>query len=486
MSKDRTDVSRSEIDHRSRRSWRSGCRLIRIGECICRGGVLLLAALLVCVGAVVPAVSAEFELIKIANQYKNIPSGTGKFTGFRTTVNTSKMVPTISGRAVVFVGYGNWVTLPSGRFAKQTGIYHGTGGKVRKIVDMATPVPECGGEFQTFFTPSKSGGHVAFRAITTEAEQGIFRVHDGQVSAIACSGPGGTEAPDYPGATFMTFGEPSVDKNGTVVFRGGTDKDPLYVPVGLYKSSLGGGGLQVITDRSVTNDPVFVSFGAGGTNTKIASIDNGVTAFLADAKLYPGQVCGGCLDGFAAKESAIWIYDGQSIEKIVHSDTWPKGAANFISSLGLPDIDRAGRIVFWANTAGYQLANQGIYRYYRGRLKRIADFDTVIPGTDQTFGYFGGNGHTPGHHNPSIDGNIIAFQGAPDMTLMNIGIYAWVKGELVKVVAPGDRIGNKTVTDTYLGYEAVSNGSIALMVQLRSGSGKNQLVVYRADLLPKD
>ena len=233
-----------------------------------------------------------------------------------------------------------------------------------------------------------------------------------------------------------------MDRHGTVVINGGTNLDPLYVPCGLYKSDPGSDEVEVIADRRLASDPVFVSFKFGST-FKIASIVDGIAAFEADIKLFPGDLCGCCLDGFGAKLGAIWLYDGETIKQIVSWNTKPRDAPNFISALSVPDSDGAGFVAFWANASAYRHHHEGIYRYYRGELRKIADFETIIPGTDQKFASFIGNG--PVSRPVSIRGDIVAFQGAPDLTLFNVGIYVWVAGELVKLIAPGDELGDQTV-----------------------------------------
>lgn len=431
-------------------------------------------------------VSADvIAFTRIADQHTLVDGGTGTFSGFRTTFNTWQKVPTIDGGEVVFVGYGNGVLLPPFRYVKQTGIYAGIGDVVRKIVDIYTSVPACGGDFLTFFPPSKAGDYVAFRAVTSEGAAGVFRVHDGEVTALACAGPGGTEPPDYPGATFMTFGEPSVDAHGTVVFRGGTDQDPMYVPQGIYKSLVGVDGLEVVADRSTDGDTAFVGFGGGGNNTKRAAIVDGVTAFLVDEKEVPGiSICGSCLDGFAAKHSAIFVDDGEGLQRIIAGREDRDFDGKTVAGVGLPDIDANGAIAFWANTSRDGVLDEAIFRADDGAFTIVADFDTLIPETNLTFAYFGSNGETPGHHNPSIDGGIVVFQGAPDLTLFNVGIYASVDGDLIKVVAPGDNLDGMAVVKTYLGYEAVDGTSIAFMVQLKDHIGRKQFAIYRADLMP--
>jgi len=98
---------------------------------------------------------------------------------------------------------------------------------------------------------------------------------------------------------------------------------------GIYQSVLGSNDLKVIADRRLASDPVFVSF-KFGTTLKIASIVDELIAFRADIKLYPGELCGGCLDGFGAKLGAIWLYDGEGIEQIVSYNNKPPGAPNYI------------------------------------------------------------------------------------------------------------------------------------------------------------
>ena len=401
----------------------------------------------------VPADPPTFVFTKI-DKDTPIPGGTGTFTYIDSPSYNEKMIPTIDGKTVAFVGFGPF---------SQSGVYAGEGpgdgSSLKMVVNRDTPIPDGSGAFKDFHAVSIAGQFLAFRGTGAAVGQvGIYRKSGGTLTRIADVQ---TEIPDRMGDLFGGFIDPSVDRDGTVAFRGGF----IYLRgLGVYKSV--GNTLETVADieTPVPGIPnTLFDSRLTGSQTDYVSIANGVVVFFMES-WYGAQPWAG-----------LYAHQGGSIAKAVDYNTQPQGASNAFVPLGMPATDAQGNIVFWGSTSpGGLVEENGIYLHREGALSRIADLQTQIPGTTDTFESFGLMFQTP-----SVDGDLVVFMGAATTNFADFGIYADVAGELLKVVAPGEMLDGKLVTRLYLGDEAVSDQSIAFLVGLEDG----RHAIYRADLL---
>jgi hypothetical protein len=396
-----------------------------------------------------------FTFTKIADKDTPIPGGTGVFTGFGFGIGIDNKTPTIDGKTVAFVNTGTF---------SQAGIYAGEGpgdgSSLRMVVNKETPIPDANGTFKDFFAVSMAGEHLAFRGTGVEVGQvGIYRKSGDTLTAIADIQ---TEVPGRQGDPFGGFVDPSVDRDGTVVFKGGF----IYRRgLGLYKSD--GNTLETVADidTPVPGNP-GQNFNSKLADTDLVTIANGVVVFFGESYYYS--------DG--TPWQGVYQQRTGSISKVVDFNTQPSGASNTFAPLGMPATDGQGNIVFWGDTSpGALVQENGIYLYRQGDLFLIADLETTVPGSTVTFATVG-----EGLLTPSVDGDLIAFMGAATTNPADLGIYADVAGELTKVIAPGDTLDGKVVMTLHLGDEAVSDNSIAFLVRFEED---RSYAVYRADLV---
>jgi hypothetical protein len=188
-------------------------------------------------------------LATVADLNTAIPDGMGNFINFTG--------PSISGGDVAFFGNGS---------GGQSGIYVGDG-TLAKVADENTAIPDGTGNFISVgFTPSISGGDVAFRGTGSGGQQGIY-VGDGTLATVAdlnTAIPGGT-------GNFLSFSSPLSTFGGDVAFRGfgSGGQTGIYAEIN--------GVLDVIIDNNDTLDGKAVAFLSLGTR----GLDGQNIAFFA-------------------------------------------------------------------------------------------------------------------------------------------------------------------------------------------------------------
>jgi hypothetical protein len=369
---------------------------------------------------------AAYVFTKIADMSTPIPGGSGNFTGFNSSVS-------ISGGTAAFQGFGS---------GTQSGIYTGAGGPVTRIADLNTPVPGGSGNFDFFVGPSTgpsiSGGIVAFNGGTSGgATQGVYIGSGGPLSRIADTStpiPGGS-------GNFTGFLSPSIS-GGTVAFAGfgsGTQG-------GVYTGA--GGPLTRIAD---TSTPIP---GGSGTISVIRSeltpISGGTVAFGAAG---------------SGTQQGVYTGSGGPLTRIADGSTpIPGGSGNFTGFAAFLSIS-GGTVAFGATGSGTQ---QGIYTGSGGPLTRIADTNTPIPGGFGNFTFLS---------DPSVSGGTVVFTGGGSGTQQ--GIYTWTGGVLSKVIASGDTLDGKTVSDALTTDDSLDGSSLALGVRFTN----NTTAVYEATLV---
>jgi len=96
-------------------------------------------------------------LSRVADLNTTIPNGTGNFTGFGLLA--------LSGGNVTFHGVGS---------SGQGGIYLFNGSALSRVADKNTAIPNGTGNFTGFGVPVLSGGNVAFFAVGSSGQGGIY------------------------------------------------------------------------------------------------------------------------------------------------------------------------------------------------------------------------------------------------------------------------------------------------------------------------
>jgi uncharacterized repeat protein (TIGR01451 family) len=231
----------------------------------------------------------------IATKTTPIPDGTGTFTGFGP--------PWVWSGVVVFRARGS---------GGQEGIYAHSGGGLRRVADLTTPVPGGTGHFVSFggssigkAVPATHDGTIVFRGTGSGGEFGVYKEVGGVLFVVADNTtpiPGGT-------GTFTSFDYSIIAgdvQDGVVVFIGQGSGGQF----GAYAHD--GTTLAVEVD---THTPVF-----GTTKTLIGfglqgfGLDAGHVAFLGDG---PGL------------EQAVYATLGGVLRPIVVSGTVLDGRTSF-------------------------------------------------------------------------------------------------------------------------------------------------------------
>jgi hypothetical protein len=113
--------------------------------------------------------SSGGSLKRVADLTTSIPGGTGSFTGF-------SEFPALSGNNVAFLARGN---------AGQEGVYLFADGALSRVADRNTPIPDGTGTFTELAEPVLSGGKVAFRAVGSSGQAGIYSFAGTGLSRVA-------------------------------------------------------------------------------------------------------------------------------------------------------------------------------------------------------------------------------------------------------------------------------------------------------------
>jgi hypothetical protein len=191
---------------------------------------------------------------RIADTRTPIPGSAGSFNFFGN--------PTVSDAGVAF--FAGSVNSPAG-----TGIFFGTGGALRAIANLKTPVPNAAGTFNGFGSPVMSGATTAFHARGTNGSDGIYtQTGSGPLAVVAdldTPVPGGQ-------GTFQSFSlnDPSID-GANVAFLANyeTNKFGIFARV------------QGKLVRVLTSDDTLNGAGILNLGLSLNQLSQGVLAFYA-------------------------------------------------------------------------------------------------------------------------------------------------------------------------------------------------------------
>ncbi len=345
-----------------------------------------------------------------------------------TPVNFQRFdIPSVADGVVVFPGFRD---SPQSATA---GVYAGNGGLLTVVADHATAIPNGTGNFIDFEpSPSRSAGASVFvgdGAGTTFIQRGIY-VREGNMLTRVVDRA--TPVPNGLGGNFFAIGQPSLE-NGRVVFVGYESGDAQK---GVY--SWQAGALSITADRSSPipgGSGTFTTFGS-------ASLNGGQIAFSATGN-------GG--------QNGIYVADTTgSLQRLYDRNTVvPGGSGGTFDVLGPVGLD-GEHVVFYGNGA----AQEGIYSDIGGTLAAIADHSTLVPGHPGQ--------HFVGFGFAAIDDGIVALTGI--FAGANRGVFSTHGGALGKVLAWGDTLDGKIVSDTLMGRQGLDGESLALYVEFTDGS----------------
>jgi hypothetical protein len=292
------------------------------------------------------------------------------------------------------------------------------------IADTSTPVPGTQSTFSQFNDPpSIDAGDVAFIGSALGVGKGVYkRLSDGPIQVVAdqsAIAPGTQES-------FTELWEPSIDM-GDVAFLAQSASVQ-----GVYSET--GGVLRRVADTTTIapgTQQTFVGLSA-------PSIEAGDVAFAAAFGMSPDF------------DSAVYVEMDGVLEVVADTSTIAPGTQETFTRFQTDPSMDSGNVAFAAETESVQ----GIYAEVDGVLQVVADTNTLVPGTQETFSSFG---------EPSIDGSNVVFAAAPS-PIASWSLYGEFDGELLEIVGSG-QIGGGVRWPTLSGNQvAFLSGITAIVV----------------------
>jgi hypothetical protein len=148
----------------------------------------------------------------------------------------------------------------------------------------------------------------------------------------------------------------------------------------------------------------------------------------------------------------IYVSSGGTLRPVATTKTPVPGAGGTFTGFGAPAMSGSTVVFHAIGTAG----SEGIYAQSgSGAVSVVADLNTPVPGAAGTFQAFFND-------DPSIDGDTVAFCAGYSQT--QYGLFARVKGKIVRVVTTEDTIGGQRVQYTGLTTNQLGGGLLAFYV----------------------
>ena len=314
------------------------------------------------------------------------------------------------------------------------GIYTGSGGALTTVVDSNTLIP---GSTQPFDlvgfwgAPTISQGNVAF-LVNEGGFASVFASLDGNLTRIAADDGSGNLSIDY-------MRSPMIDGHN-VAFRAWNGEG-----WGVFTSVAG--VLETSADQATANPngagkiSVDSEFALEGTSVAyLGGTESGNGIFVANA----------------------------GIARVVADDATavPGGVGAFTGFLPAVSFDDGNIAIEGGSTLSLDplALLYGIYAEIDGVLVRIADTETLIPGSAETF-----DGFTSLDHGLSISGESVAFSGGGGASFTR-GLYVYRDGEIHKLIETGDNLDGKVVDGIDFGSEGYSGDQIAFLASFDDGT----------------
>jgi hypothetical protein len=369
---------------------------------------------------------ADFTLLSTNLGRRQVPTFFGKIADTSTLIPGGTGAFTLLNAPVIDRG-GNVAFLGIG--PNKYGIYRWSNGALAKVADNATLIPSGTGAFSNFGQPSISGGRLAFQGVGNNQE-GIYSFSNGILTKVVNKA---TPRPD--GGGFSSFGDPALlDNTLAFVASGGTS-------TGAYAVA-GAAVLPVVN----TSTPVPNGWG------NFRTFDN----VLSDGSNY-------WFVGRGINQVGIYKKNGATTV-ILDNTTQIPGTSGKFNTIGNLSLDN-GNLSF----SGMMGNGNGVYGVINGAPLRIADTSTQVPGGSGVFTQFG---------HSSIGGSSVAFVGFDAQE--RPGVYAWINGEVVRVIDTGVTLGGKLITGFDLSRDAVVGNKITCEVDFADKS----VGIYSASLVP--
>lgn len=406
-------------------------------------------------GTPVPTTSSPTPEVA-ADRSTPIPGGTGPFTSF-------PAAPSLSGDEAAFLGFGS---------EGQQGIYvRKRSAGISRIVDFNTPIPNGTGNFTSLGndrgniivggTPiggdrgiSIVGGNVLFQGRGSGAQEGIYLAPHAtptapiRIADTSAAIPGGF-------GNFTGFPQNAFFDGNEVAFVG----NGLSGQQGIYKVAAISPP-QIGSPLRIVDQATAIPEGNGNfTEFPSAPVSSGSELFFI------GNGDGG-QQGLYKVPAISPAQVGSPLRIADTSTPIPGGTGNFVAfgSDQAHPVDPAAsgdRVAFvGSGSAGQQgIYTVGVLASPESGPVRLADTSTAIPQGRGTFASFGA---------VSISDTDLAFLGHGKEG--QTGIYDLSGGELVKVVAVGDKIGGKTIKDLNFSRAGLFGDPITFQASFTDGT----------------
>ena len=389
-----------------------------------------------------------------------IPGGSGRFTNFIPQDPLAPGDPWISAGNVAFWGAG----------AGQQGIYALRYGVLGKVADLNTPIPGGTGHFVAHPPdPCISGGNVAFVGEGDGGQAGIY--------------VGWPPSPIQPPDPVKVIDLHTIIPGGTGAFVG-TPVDPCISGQNVVFIGEGASGQQGVYASFIVNvatpgDPINIAdlntAVPGGTGTFLAFGGWGTT---------PGAVVSGTTVAFiGASAGGGGIYVKVPVDPtggraaVDFNTAIPGGTGNFnqfwnlsLDGANLAFVGGVETPIKLGEQVFFEITQQGVYTVaFPGdpispsALNKIADLNTLVPGTTATFTAFG---------NVAIDPQHVVFDAwysADGQTSVH-GLFTNLTGTLTELVDTTDTINGKPLADFSFGVGGFSGNQVVFAAQYADGS----------------
>jgi hypothetical protein len=369
----------------------------------------------------------DFNLLYSNLGRRLAPAFFGKIADTTTTVPASAAAFSLFNAPVIDQG-GNVAFWGVG--VGTQGIYRWSGGALQKVADNFTLIPSGSGTFSSFGQPSISAGRLAFQGVGT-GQEGIYTFGNGVLSKVVNKT---TPKPD--GGGFSTFGDPTLQQN-TLSF------------VATSGSASGAYAVAGASILSLVNSATPIPQGSG----TFSSFDSAV-----------GDGNGYWFVGRGINQVGIYKKSGDVTSVVLDGSTQIPGTQGKFTTISNLSLDGSN-----LSFSGVMDTVHGIYGVIDGAPRRFVDTSMMIPGGKGRFSQFGAS---------AIGGSSIAFVGYDRQ--FNPGIYAWLNGELIRVIDTGVTLGGKVVTGLDMSRDAVIGNKITFSVEFDDKSKG----VYSASLVP--
>jgi hypothetical protein len=360
-----------------------------------------------------------------------------------------------------------------------------------KIADTSTALPGGTGNFANFVVPANDGTNIAFRATGSVGQFGVFENSNGVLTRLA-----GQDTPIPGGASgaFSDMEYPSA-RGTNVVFYAQATSGSFVTQQGIYRAGTNG-SLLVIADRNTAipsgsgnfghfdvivsasggwvfftgSDQFLSQSGAyvhnGVSLVKVANLSTPIPSGTGNFTGWSGPSLHGtnlALRGFGSgNQEGIYWGTTNSLARVADKSTAIPSGTGMFTSFGYPSLSGTNVAVQGFGTNG----QVGIYLgNTTNNLTRIADTNTLIPGSGGRFTGFGSSGLG---YPVSSDGKNVVFlgQGAAP----GIFLYTGSDGTLHRVVTLNMALGGKQVSQLNFNSEALSGNSVAFWVAFSDGT----------------